>query len=202
LCTALGRIVGGLAAQTSLDALEIEYLGRIAERDTRWLTIQVVKGLLTGHTEEPINDVNALTLAAERGVTVSARNSPRAQDFSDLVRVGLRSGNEVTRVVGTLLGRRNRPHLLEAWGSRFNVQLEDHLAVFRYRDQPGMLGRVGTALGEAGVNILSAAVGRRREDDSDDEAVMVVTADRAVPADVLDSLAAADDFSAARAVSL
>ena len=44
--------------------------------------------------------------------------------------------------------RRDRPHLLEAWGSRFNVQLEDHLAIFRYEDRPGMLGRVGTALGE------------------------------------------------------
>ena len=103
---------------------------------------------------------------------------------------------------GTLLGRRNRPHLLEAWGSRFNVQLEEHLAVFRYRDQPGMLGRVGTALGDAGVNIISAAVGRRPEGDSDGEAVMVVTADSQVPADVLAMLLAGSDFFAARAVSL
>ena len=88
-------------------------------------------------------------------------------------------------MVGTVLGRRNRPHLLEAWGSRFNVQLEQHLAVFRYRDQPGMLGRVGTALGDAGVNIVSAAVGRRPDDDRDGEAVMIVTTDSRVPADVL-----------------
>ena len=202
LCAALGRIVGALAPHTSLDALEVEYLGRIAERDTRLLTIQVVKGLLAGHTEEPVNDVNALTLAGERGVDVSERSTPKAQDFTDLIRVRLRSGDERTQVVGTLLGRRNRPHLLEAWGSRFNVQLEEHLAVFRYRDQPGMLGRVGTALGDAGVNILSAAVGRGRADANADEAVMVVTTDRLVPAGVLTTISDAADFHAARAVSL
>jgi D-3-phosphoglycerate dehydrogenase len=201
LCTSLGRIAGALAPGTSVDALEVEFLGRIADRDSRLLTIQAVKGLLAGHTEEPVNDVNALTLAHERGITVSERNSAEARDFTDLVRVRLRSGTEVNRVVGTVLGRRNRPHLLEAWGSRFNVQLEQHLAVFRYRDQPGMLGRVGTALGAAGVNIVSAAVGHRPTG-GEDEAVMVVTTDTPVPHGVLDGLLAEDDFFAARAVSL
>ena len=65
-----------------------------------------------------------------------------------------------------------------------------------------MLGRVGTALGNAGVNIVSAAVGRRPDDDSDGEAVMIVTADSQVPADVLAALEAGADFFAARAVSL
>ncbi|MDT4922018.1 MAG: D-3-phosphoglycerate dehydrogenase / 2-oxoglutarate reductase [Pseudonocardiales bacterium] len=202
LCRSLGRIAGALAPGTSVDALEVEYLGRIAERDDRLLTIQVVKGLLDGHTEEAVNDVNAATLAAERGIAVAERHSSDARDFTDLVRVRLRSGTEVTRVVGTVLGRRNRPHLLEAWGSRFNVQLEQHLAVFRYRDQPGMLGRVGTALGAAGVNIISAAVGLRPAADADGEAVMIVTTDTPVPDDVLAGLIAEADFRAARAVAV
>ena len=201
LCAALGTVAGALAPGTSVDEVDVEYLGRIAERDTRLLTIAVVKGLLAGHTEEPVNEVSAMTLAQERGIAVAERSTPSAHDFTDLVRVRLRSGDEVTRVVGTVLGRRNRPHLLEAWGSRFNVQLEQHLAVFRYRDQPGMLGRVGTALGDAGVNIVSAAVGRR-PDDGADEAVMIVTADSAVPGQVLARLADGTDFYEARAVSL
>jgi D-3-phosphoglycerate dehydrogenase len=158
--------------------------------------------LLAGHTEELVNDVNAVTLAQERGIAVGERNSPDARDFTDLVRVRLRCGDEVTRVVGTVLSRRNRPHLLEAWGSRFNVQLERHLAVFRYRDQPGMLGRVGTALGLAGVNIVSAAVGHRPGSGTDDEAIMIVTTDTQVPQPVLASLLADEDFFAARSVSL
>ena len=202
LCGGLGKIAAALAPGTSVDAVDVEFLGRIAERDSRLLTIQVVKGVLAGHIEEAVNDVNAFTLAQERGIAITERSTPQAHDFTDLIRVRLRGGGETTRVVGTLLGRRNRPHLLEAWGSRFNVQLEEHLAVFRYRDQPGMLGRVGTALGDAGVNIISAAVGRRPEGDSDGEAVMVVTADSQVPADVLAMLLAGSDFFAARAVSL
>jgi D-3-phosphoglycerate dehydrogenase len=198
----LGKIAAALAPGTSVDAVDVEFLGRIAGRDSRLLTIQVVKGVLAGHTEEAVNDVNAFTLAHERGIAITERSTPQAHDFTDLIRVWLRGGGQTTRVVGTLLGRRNRPHLLEVWGSRFNVQLEQHLVVFRYRDQPGMLGRVGTALGNAGVNIISAAVGRRPEGDSDGEAVMIVTADSKVPADVLAMLLAGSDFFAARAVSL
>ncbi|HEY7010882.1 MAG TPA: ACT domain-containing protein, partial [Jatrophihabitantaceae bacterium] len=149
-----------------------------------------------------VNDVNAFTLARERGIVIAETSSPHARDFTDLIRVEVRSGGDVTRVVGTVLGRRNRPHLLEAWGSRFNVQLEQHLAIFRYRDQPGMLGRVGTALGNAGVNVVSAAVGRRPDDGSHDEAVMIVTADSRVPAQVLETLLDEADFFAAREVSL
>jgi len=195
----LGRL-GAALATGSIDALEVEFLGRIAERATGLLTVQVLKGVLRGHTEEEVNDVNAPALADERGIAVSETNRHVARDFTDLVRLAVVSGGERTRVVGTVIGRRNRPHLLEAWGSRFNLQLEDHLAVFRYRDQPGMLGRVGTLLGDAGVNIASAAVGRRPDDVA--EAVMVVTADGPVPEEVLAEIVASDGFYAARAVSL
>ena len=198
----LGRIATALAGGTSIDGLEVEYRGRIAERDTRFLTVQVLKGLLTGHTEEDVNDVNAPSLAEERGIAVTETSSERARDFTDLVRVTVVSGDERSGVVGTVLGNRDRPHLLEAWGSRFNVQLEPHLAIFRYRDQPGMIGRVGTALGEAGVNIVSAAVGRQPDGSDEGEAVMVVTADSQVPQAVVDSIVASDGFIAGRTISL
>jgi D-3-phosphoglycerate dehydrogenase / 2-oxoglutarate reductase len=185
-----------------VDGLEVEYLGRIADRDTRPLTVQVLKGALTGHTEEEVNDVNAPGIAAERGIEVAETRRLEARDFSDLVRVTVVSGSERTRVVGTVLGSRNRPHLLEAWGSRFNVQLENNLAVFRYTDQPGMLGRVGTMLGDAGVNIVSAAVGWKPDEDADGDAVMVVTADASIPQDVVDKIADTDGFIGGRTISL
>ncbi len=128
--------------------------------------MQVLKGVLEGRTEEEVNDVNAPALAEERGIAVSETSTSQARDFSDLVRVSVVSGGERTRVVGTTLSQLNRPHLLEAWGARFNVQLEGHLAIFRYEDRPGMMGRVGTALGEAGINIVSAAVGRHPDDET------------------------------------
>jgi D-3-phosphoglycerate dehydrogenase len=192
-----------LAEGTSIDALEVEYLGRIASRDTRLLTVQVLKGVLAGHIEEDVNDVNAPALAEERGIQVSETSTAHARDFTDLVRVTVVSGGQRTRVVGTNFGRLHRPHLLEAWGSRFNLQLEPNLAVFRYVDQPGMIGRVGTLFGEAGINISAAAVGRRPDADHvGGVATMLVTTDSPVPQDVVDKIAESDGFEAGRTVSL
>ena len=202
LASNLGRIAVALAEGTSVDALETEYRGRIAERDTRLLTVQMLKGALAGHTEEEVNEVNAPAIAEQRGIAVSQTNSSQARDFTDLVRVTVRSGGTATRVVGTTLGGQHHPHLLEAWGSRFNVQLEQHLAIFRYEDRPGMLGRVGTMLGEAGINIVSAAVGRRPEDGEQGSAVMLVTADSPVPKEIVDQIVAGDGFEAGRTISL
>ena len=204
LCRQLGRIAAVLGEGSSVDRLEVEYLGSVAGRDTRLLTVQTLKGALAGHTEEQVNDVNATTIAEERGIAISETSEPHARDFTDLVRVSVVSGDARTRVVGTVFGRRHRPHLLEAWGSRFNVQLETHLAVFRYRDQPGMIGRVGTIFGEAGINIVSAAVGRHPHDEltEDGEATMVITTDSQVAQDVIDQIVASDGFVAGRAVSL
>jgi D-3-phosphoglycerate dehydrogenase len=198
----LGRIASTIAERTSVDAVEVEYLGRVADRDTRLLTVQVLRGMLEGHTEEEVNEVNAPGIAEERGIAVSETSSAHARDFTDLLRVAVVSGGERTRVVGTTLGQTHRPHLLEAWGSRFNLQLEGHLAIFAYEDRPGMLGRVGTELGNRGINIISAAVGRQPSEVSGGGAVMIVTADSPVPREVVDGIVAGDGFQAGRTVSL
>src|SRR5205823_8333326 len=145
LARRLGRLAIELTVGSSIERLEVELLGRIAERDTRPVTTAALLGVLAGHTEEEANEVNAPLLAEERGIEVAETRSPHARDFTDLIRVTVTSGGQVTRVIGTVLGRRHRPHLLEVWDRRFNLQLEDHLALFRYRDVPGIVGRVGTA---------------------------------------------------------
>ena len=204
LCHALGRIAIEVAEGSSIDVVRTEFLGRIAERDTRMLSIQVLLGVLRGHTEEEVNAVNAPALARERGIELVEMKRSSVRDYSDLVRVTVESGEEVALVAGTLLGRRNRAHLLEVWGQRFNIQLEDHVTVFRYRDMPGMIGRVGTHFGEHGLNIVSAAVGRHPDAHVGEglEAVMVITTDAAVPQAVIDEIVALDGFEAGRAVTL
>jgi D-3-phosphoglycerate dehydrogenase len=205
LCRALGRIAIEVAEGSSIDLLRTEFLGRIAERDTRLLSIQVLLGVLRGHTEEEVNEVNAPALARERGIEMVEMKRSAVRDYSDLVRVTVESGDESVLVAGTLLGRRNRAHLLEVWGQRFNIQLEDHITLFRYRDMPGMIGRVGTHFGERGINIVSAAVGRHPDaaDLGDGlEAVMVITTDAAVPQSVIAEIVDLDGFEAGRAVTL
>ena len=118
--------------------------------------------MLTGHAEEDVNLVNAPSLAEERGIGVSERKEAVARDFADLVRITVVCGEERYRVAGTTLGRRHRPHLLEAWGQRFNLQLDEgaHLALFRYPNRPGMLGRVGTPARRARHQHLQRDAGR------------------------------------------
>ncbi len=179
----LGRLASALAP--GVERIEAEYFGRIAERDTRLLTLAVLQGVLTGHAEEDVNLVNAPTLAEERGIGVSERKEAVARDFADLVRITIVCGEERYRVAGTTLGRRHRPHLLEAWGQRFNLQLDEgaHLALFRYPNRPGMLGRVGSLLGAHGINISSATQGVQRSDD--DLNVVIVVTDADIPDDVM-----------------
>jgi D-3-phosphoglycerate dehydrogenase len=140
--------------------------------------------------------VNAPAMAEERGISVVEAKHTTARDYTDLVRVEVSSGAGAVRVAGTLIGRQNRPHLLEAWGQRFDVQLEEHVTLFRYRDLPGMLGRVGTAFGAAGVNIISAAVGRLPEgvDDAEGLAAMAITTSEPVPDAVVEEIASSEEF--------
>ncbi len=202
LCEQLGRIGMALAQGSSVDAVEVELLGHLAERDTRLLSLAVLKGMLSGHTEEEVNLVNAPSLAEERGIDVAESKRTTARDFTDLVRVGVTTGEESVRVVGTTIGQRHRPHLLEAWGQRFNIQLEGHLTLLRYSDVPGMVGRVGTVLGERGINIASMAVGRRPEGADEGTAAMAITTDAAVPRAALDEILTLEGFTDARSVDL
>jgi D-3-phosphoglycerate dehydrogenase len=208
LCEQLGRLGMALAEGSSVDRIEAEFLGRIAEHDTRLMAISVLLGVLKGHTEEEVNLVNAPALAEERGIDVVETKRTTARDFTDLVRVTVVSEDQGVRVVGTTLGRRNRPHLLEAWGQRFNVQLERYLALFRYRDVPGMIGRVGTIFGRNGVNIVSAAVGRQPDGAFGGEgteggvAAMLITTDAPVPSGVIDEIVESEGFFDGRAVAL
>jgi D-3-phosphoglycerate dehydrogenase len=205
LSQALGQIAIALGEGSSIDRVRTEFLGRISERDTRLLSIQVLIGVLSGHTEEEVGVVNAPAMAEERGIELVETKSSTVHDYTDLVRVSIDCGESTVRVAGTLLGRRNRPHLLEVWGQRFDLQLERHITVFRYRDLPGMIGRVGTCFGEHGINIVSAAVGRRadnRHPGADQLAVMTITTDAPVPLGVVEQIVASDGFEAGRTVTL
>jgi D-3-phosphoglycerate dehydrogenase len=202
LCEQLGRIGMALAEGASVDRVEIELLGRVAERDTRLLNLAVLKGILSGHTEEEVNLVNAPSLAEERGIDVIESKRTSARDFTDLLRVTVTGGDDSVRVVGTTIGRRNRPHLLEAWGQRFNIQLEGHMTLLRYSDVPGMVGRVGTVFGEHAINIVSMAVGRRPDDAEGGEAAMAIITDVPVPGEVLEQILALDGFADARSVGV
>jgi D-3-phosphoglycerate dehydrogenase len=197
LCEKLGRLAQGLGDGT-VDRVVAEFRGRIAAHDTRLLGIAVLVGILSGHTEEPVTLVNAPQMAEERGIELIETNDSAAGDFTELVTVRLGAGEHAVEVSGTGVGLRNEPYLVSVWGESFYLPFAEHLAVFRYADRPGMIGRVGTRFGEEGVNIVSAAVGAA----GGDRAVMALTTDARVRAGTIERILELDGFSVGRAVDL
>jgi D-3-phosphoglycerate dehydrogenase / 2-oxoglutarate reductase len=198
LCEKLGRLAEGLG-EGSVDRVSVEFRGKLTAYDTRLLGIAVLVGILSGHTEEPVNLVNAPQMAEERGIELVETKESSSEDFTELVTVSVRSGGEGVEVAGTGVGPRNEPYLVSAWGESFYLPFAEHLAVFRYADRPGMIGRVGTIFGEEGVNIVSAAVGA--EEDGE-RAVMALTTDAAVNRQTIEKILELDGFSVGRAVDL
>jgi len=194
----LGRLAQGLG-NGSVDRIVAEFRGRIAEHDTRLLGIAVLVGILSGHTEEQVNLVNAPALAEERGIELTELKDAVSDEFTELVTVRLESGDDSVEVAGTAVGPRNLPHLVRVWGESFYMPFAEHIVVFRYKDQPGMIGRIGTIFGEHGVNIASAAVGA---ESSGGQAVLALTTDAPVPQGVLEQILELDGFDAGRAVDL
>jgi D-3-phosphoglycerate dehydrogenase / 2-oxoglutarate reductase len=198
LCEKLGRLAQGLG-ETSVDRVSAEFRGRIASHDTRLLGIAVLVGILSGHTEEPVNLVNAPQMAEERGIELVETKDSSAEEFTELVTVRVASGEVEVEVAGTSVGPRNEPYLVSVLGEGFYLPFAEHISVFRYADQPGMIGRVGTMLGEEGVNIVSAAVGAEPGDGS---AVMALTTDAAVRAATIEKILGLDGFAIGRSVDL
>lgn len=210
LATQLGKLAMALAEGSSVERIEAAFLGKIAEFDTRLLGLAVIVGALQGRTEEEVNLVNAPTMAQQRGIVFEEKAVSEAQDFNELIRVTVLAGDQRVAVAGTGIGPNRVPHLVEVQGRRLTIELEPHVTVFRYRDLPGMIGRVGTIFGQHGINISSAAVGH--VPDGQGEAIapgedgrlaaMVVTTDAAVPKAVVDEIVASEGFVDGWAVDL
>ena len=194
----LGRLAQALG-DGAPERVEVEFRGRLADQDTRILGIAALVGILSGHTEEPVNLVNGPHMAEERGIELIELRDSVSEDFTELVVVRLHTGEESVEVAGTGVGPRHIPYLARVWSEDFYLPFAAHLAIFRYTDQPGMIGRVGTVFGEEGVNIVSAAVGAEPDGDT---AVMALTTDAPVNQSTLDRILELDGFFVGRAVSL
>jgi len=190
----LGRIFTALHTGSASE-ITVTYLGRVAREDTSALTLAALKGLLTDVCHEPVTFVNAPLLAEERGLKISTLTSESPEDYVSVVRLG--TGD--MRVAGTLVGPANRERLVEAWGFPLDMEPADHMLLFHYADRPGIVGAIGSALGERGINIASMQVGRR---EAGGEALMAIAVDSAVPPEVVDDIARRIGATHARALDL
>ena len=199
LAERLGALVAGLA-DGGVRSIVASYLGRIAEHDTRVLTLAILKGILGRSVNEPVSFVNAPMLARDRGITVSEMRSTGSQDYVSQVsvRAETESASDV-EVAGTLLGKKNAERVIQVWDFEVEIEPARHMIFFIYEDRPGIIGRVGTILGEHDINIATMEVGRKA---AGGDALMGLTVDSPVPPDVVRTVAAAIDAHTIRAVTL
>jgi D-3-phosphoglycerate dehydrogenase len=178
LAAKLGRLAMDLADGRA-ERITLSYYGSLAGYDTRLLTVAALNGAFQGRSDQPVNYVNAPVIAAERGIEVLEESRRASRDFTNLVRVEVRSNGDQVRVAGTTIGNENRQWLVSALGFELEMELAPLMVFFRYDDVPGVIGRVGTLFGDAGVNIANMAVSRTNRGG---KALMALSLDTEPPA--------------------
>jgi D-3-phosphoglycerate dehydrogenase len=192
LAERLGQLTAGLAEGAATD-LELEYQGQIGDYDTRILTLSVLKGYFGASSDQPVSYVNAPQIAKEQGIAVRETSTSTSHDYVNLITV--RGGGR--SVAGTLVGLSGQPRLVMVDEHTVDVPPADHMLVIRNEDRPGVIGIVGTILGDAGVNIADMDVGLGPSGES---ALMLIATSSPAPRDVVDRLRAADGIVSVHAV--
>jgi D-3-phosphoglycerate dehydrogenase / 2-oxoglutarate reductase len=197
LAERIGWLVAGLAGG-GVRSIVAAYLGRIAEHDTRVLTLAALKGILGRSVNEPVSFVNAPMLARDRGLVVSEMRSTVSQDYVSLISLRAETDEGPISMRGTIIGKTSE-RIVEVDGFDIEVTPAEHMVFFTYRDRPGIIGKVGTILGDHDINIATMDVGRKSEAG---DAIMCITVDTEVPSDVLASIGETIDASRLRAITL
>ena len=183
LADKLGSLVGQLESRLTAVAIEVE--GAAAQLNQKPITAAVLAGLMRCHSDT-VNMVNAPFLARERGLDVREVRHERESDYHTLVRVTVTTPEGQKSVAGTLFGQR-APRLVEIFGIKVEAELAGEMLYIDNEDRPGFIGRVGTRLGEAGINVGTFQLGRR---EAGGEAVLLLSVDSHVEAGVVREIAA------------
>ncbi|MCU0310629.1 MAG: phosphoglycerate dehydrogenase [Acidimicrobiales bacterium] len=192
LAERLGALFAGLTGGVS--DLEITYEGEIGGYDTRILTLSVLKGFFGRISDDPVSYVNAPKLAEEHGIGVMESATTTSHHYVN--QIGIRSAGH--SISGTLVGLEGEARLVGIDDHRIDVPPARHMLVVRNDDRPGMIGRVGTIMGEAGINIADMDVGQAATGES---ALMVLATGEATPVEVCDALRAVEGIVSVAALT-
>ena len=179
LAERLGSLVGQLA-HDNLTKISIEVEGAAAQLNIKPITGAVLAGLMRRYSDT-VNMVNAPYLAKERGLDIREIRHDREGNYQTLIRVSVQTEGGERSVAGTLFGNAS-PRLVEIFGIKVEADLAGDMLYIVNEDAPGFIGRVGTTLGEAGLNIGTFHLGRR---DAGGEAVLLLSMDSPIPEPVL-----------------
>jgi D-3-phosphoglycerate dehydrogenase / 2-oxoglutarate reductase len=197
LASTLGRLASALVSGRP-SKIVVAAHGPLSEYDTRLLTVAALNGVFQARVGQAVNYVNAPLIAAERGIEVSEERVRASQHYTNLVRVKISADDEELEVSGTTVGPEHRLFLAGALGFAIDIELAPRIAFLVYDDLPGVIGRVGTMFGEAGVNIANMAVSRTKEGG---KALMAFSIDSPAPAELVERVGRSG-FDEARFIDL
>ena len=186
--------------ESALEAIDLSYGGTLIEAKTELVRNAAIAGLLAG--SENVNRINAASVAEERGIRVHEdKQESHRGGAATVLTIELHTSTGSSRASATVI-HGEQPRLLEFDGIDIETPLEGHLLVCRNLDVPGVIGRIGTILGEKGVNIANFALGRERSGPKPVKALSVVQVDAPVSAAVLEALMSIEALLEARLVKL
>ena len=186
LARKLGLVVGRMLAKAPV-RLEVEARGELSTEDVNVLGLSAVRGLFSGIVDEPVTFVNADTIAADRGVTIAVTTAPESVSHRSVLDVtGIAADGTRVSVVGALTGLERVEKIVRINGRGIDLRASGHNLFFNYSDAPGALGIVGSALGDAGINIVAAAL---TQESGGEFAVLILRVEREVPDELLESIA-------------
>ncbi|MBM3482372.1 MAG: phosphoglycerate dehydrogenase [Alphaproteobacteria bacterium] len=196
LAEQLGSFAGQLT-ETGLKAATIEYEGDAATVNTRPLTAVVLQGLLQPLMSS-VNMVNAPIVARERGIDIREVKREQAEDYMTMIRLTVTTERQTRSVAGTLFAG-DKPRIIEIKGIHVEAELTPHMLYVTNNDKPGMIGALGKAIGDAGINIATFHLGRAAPGG---DAIALISVDGPVPEPVLDQLRALPNIVQVRALKL
>lgn len=197
----LGEKLGGFLSQLADSApqeIQVEYSGDIIDYDAAPATAAVLRGILSPFLETPVNYVNAPHIARERGIRVIESRSNRPSDFLNSITVRVASASGVKTVEGAVFSN-NAVRLVRVNDFYLEAVLDGHIIVLNNRDVPGVVGAVGTLLGQRGINIAGLELGR---DLVGGMAISLIHVDGQVPQEVLAELRTLEPIISAQQIKL
>jgi D-3-phosphoglycerate dehydrogenase len=196
----LAERIGSLLTQTvdgRIEEVAVSYYGDISSEDSDPITRAVLTGVLSPMLSERVNFVNAFVVAETRGIRVKESRSPEKDEYTSLLSVEVTTDKGSREVRGTVFGK-NEVRIISIDGYRVDLHPEGTMLVAPHIDRPGIVGKVGTILGNSKINIGGMHVGRVTVGS---RAVMVLSIDSVAPKDVLREIEAVDGIESVRQVT-
>jgi D-3-phosphoglycerate dehydrogenase len=197
LAERLGLFLGQVC-RGSLERVELGLYGDLREFDVKPILSAAVNGILRPHLAEGVTLVNALALAKDRGIGVLESTSSASVAFANLIALRLKTSEEELSVAGTVFGR-NHLRLVDVDGVEVDTIPQGNILLVKNEDTPGVVGQIGTLLGQRRINIARMGLGRKP---GSGRAVMLIEVDNDVPAEVLRELPGLPGIREARFLKL